>query len=271
MVAAAAWLLTASPRGGTGRSGVELTYSAPDAPTRVQPPYAEPAMATPRACPAPGTCGPAVPNYDGQLSRGLDSLGPGRVLFQAPAHMTVGRDDAVNVRISDSLAVDLTEGLRGVGVAQWATITVGPDMSAILSSDQSAFRITVLSDPEQLVPDGGVAYWTWNVTPLHPGIEKLFLSVVLHVYLGEENVRRDLPVFQAAIQVDLDPGEAIGSLLSQYGLGAGTLLLGIATLVLGSGGLVLRARRQSAGSGTSTASVDARQGGRQASRRPRKR
>lgn len=134
----------------------------------------------------------------------LAKLPVGRILFNPPANMRMGQTERVEVRIAQDETTDLTEGLQGRGTPEVEPIKVSAFMKARLVGD--SFEITPLNDAEQLVAGDTFTEWSWDVTPLQGGDQKLNLIVTVRLQLpsvGEET--RDYPVINRSIHVQVDP------------------------------------------------------------------
>lgn len=151
-----------------------------------------------------GSDSTALTDWGAIVRAELARLPVGRILFNPPADMKMGRTERVEVRVAQDQATDLTEGLRGRGAPEIEPIKVSTFMKARLTGD--SFEITPLNEAEQLVAGDTFTEWAWDVTPLRGGDQKLNLIVTVRLQLpsvGEET--RDYPVIDRAIHVQVDP------------------------------------------------------------------
>ena len=146
----------------------------------------------------------ALTNWGAIVREELARLPVGRILFNPPADMKVGRTERIEVRIAQDEATNLTEGLKGRGAPDIEPIKVSTFMKARLVGD--SFAITPINEAEQLVAGDTFTEWAWDVTPLRGGDQKLNLIVTVRLQLpsvGEET--RDYPVIDRSVHVQVDP------------------------------------------------------------------
>jgi hypothetical protein len=161
-----------------------------------------------------------------QIQQILDSLPQGQMVFNPPPQMFVGKQERLEVRISQDLKQELTKGLAGTGVPQTELIKVSQSMKVTLSG-KPYFSIEPLNDEEQLIAAKEFTQWSWDVTPLEAGNRPLHLSVraVIRVPGGGEKAR-DYPVEDRYIVVKITPMIWLQRFLQNYWQWIiGTLLL----------------------------------------------
>ena len=133
--------------------------------------------------PMPGVPGPPLEN--------ILEWRRGHVAFRDPGPMRVGitKDIEVRICVGDDLPGDFTANLAGTGPIQIITLPLmdAPAQLAVrmhLAGDPAVFRIVRLLPPdsdsphgEQLVTEGGISSWLWEVTPQEAGHHELLLSI----------------------------------------------------------------------------------------------
>jgi excisionase family DNA binding protein len=140
----------------------------------------------------------------------LDKLAQGRILYNPPGEMTIGKDVIIEARVTQDMAVNLTPGLQGPGAPIEEPLLVGPFMKAILSGDKDKFKITAHNSEEQLVGGSTFTQWTWDVVPLEAGDQALYLIVTVRIKIpgaGEE--KRDILVKNTRIKVQVNPAYSL--------------------------------------------------------------
>jgi len=109
----------------------------------------------------------------------------GTIIYNTPQTMTVGDQAQITVRITKNFTPDMTQNLMGSGTPQVQNISVGDVMGVYLTSDNSAFDITLINDIKndnaQRVENTGVTEWDFEVTPLKPGNQKIYLYATIIV------------------------------------------------------------------------------------------
>ena len=103
-----------------------------------------------------------------------------------------------------AIAGTLINALEGPGEVTVEPIRLGTVMKANLTGD--GFDISLLSEEEQFVSDDTYTEWIWNVIPLKPGEQELYLRVSVKVIverLGERT--RDIDVITRMVVVEVDP------------------------------------------------------------------
>lgn len=145
----------------------------------------------------------------------LKKLFPGQILFNVPQEMKVGIKERVEVRISKTIAEDLSKGLKGRGLPQIEEIRVNTLMGVRLNGDN--FDIKALSHEEQIVAGEGFTQWDWDVMPLESGTQSLLLTVTVRIKIpnyAEE--RKDYPVFERKIKVKVNQIYSIKRFIKSY-------------------------------------------------------
>jgi uncharacterized lipoprotein YbaY len=173
-----------------------------------------------RAFPQPGTLGstagggptpttPAIsstpePSLAQAVEAALTKLAQGKILYNPPTQMTQGKEERVEVRVTQNITGDLNSGLQSSGAAKVEPVLVSPFMHAKLLGDD--FSITPLSTDEQVVGETGFTEWVWKVVPEEAGDDKeLHLIVTAQVWAKDIKGTKDLLVKDVKITVKVDP------------------------------------------------------------------
>jgi len=67
-----------------------------------------------------------------------------------------------------------------------------------------AFSIQALNEEAQVIPAHGYTEWAWDVVPVQSGTRTLHLHVTVRIRLPHGEERKDHPVVDRIIQVDVD-------------------------------------------------------------------
>jgi hypothetical protein len=141
--------------------------------------------------------------FSNELDVLVKQLPLGQVEYNPPTEMIEQSMERVEVKISQSLTEDLTEGLKGRGIPEVEKILVSSTMKATLSGKD--FEISALSEPVQSVFSTGSTLWEWNVLPLKPGEKFLYVSVavIFDTKYGEK--AKSYPAMDRKIAVKVNP------------------------------------------------------------------
>jgi hypothetical protein len=144
-------------------------------------------------------------DLDAYVEAEIRKLTPGRILFNPPEDMTVGVEEAVEARITKTIAGDLSKGLKGRGLPRIEEIKVGTFMRASLEGEN--FRVTPTNgDKDQPVLNEGFTQWSWRVLPLKSGNQLLLLMVTVRLKIpNEQEEYKNYPVFEKGIKVKVNP------------------------------------------------------------------
>ncbi len=190
-----------TPPSATGDSGTGRAT-----PPRV--PTGSGVIATVVATPAATVQTPVAPDPAKAVESEFARLEKGRIMYNPPTEMTEGQRERIEVRIAQSDAVTLTEGLRGSGAPQIEAIAVASFMKVRLLGE--GFTITPLSSEEQVVAGADFTQWTWDVTPTQAGDLSLTLVVTARVKLaGFSDEQKDLGIIERNIKVKVDPAYSL--------------------------------------------------------------
>ena len=157
----------------------------------------------------PGTSGgrvllPQKPATAQQSIQSVPSDHLGKIVFNPPDRMTVGKRDLVEAVITTTNLEQVIASLKGKGKPQVEPLLVASRMRVeLIGSD---FTIVNRGSQEQWVDESEPTPWSWDVTPRKAG-EKLVLTLkvtrVMQV-TGDGLVRRDLPSLELPIIVTAD-------------------------------------------------------------------
>ncbi|TAA74551.1 MAG: hypothetical protein CDV28_12323 [Candidatus Electronema aureum] len=137
--------------------------------------------------------------YQNELSK----LPIGRILFNPPNTMKLGISERVEVRISRELYLNLRSNLKGSGFPQIEELKISELMKVRLSGDD--FQIVPLNEAEQILGEKGFTEWVWDVVPLNRGRKVLHLHVTLRIRLPFGEEKKDHPVLDKEIYVQINP------------------------------------------------------------------
>jgi hypothetical protein len=216
--------------------GFGAAGAAPDQPKAKVKATPEPAAPKTEAVAAPAAAAPAEPtppppaavdggaehhnaespDWGALVKAELDKLQIGRILFNPPADMTVGKTERVEVRISQNPAEEIAKGLKGRGVPQIEAVKVGTFMRVALSG--GGFKLTPLFDkPEQVVAPDGFTEWAWDVLPQQAGERQLNLMVTVRIKLpGAAEESKQYPVIDKDIRVHVNPVYSVKQFFTTY-------------------------------------------------------
>jgi len=152
-----------------------------------------------------------LPTYDDVVRRALaDLVEPGRLLFNPPDRMQLGKTARVEVRLTRTLLLDaeLVKGLVGLGEPHAEDIPTAPSMAVTLQGE--GFKVTSYSDEEQLVTQDQITTWEFDIKALKPGRQRLVLSVSLRIPItGQPAEHKSIPVREATIEVQISAAVAM--------------------------------------------------------------
>ncbi|MBP1468907.1 hypothetical protein EYB53_024575 [Candidatus Chloroploca sp. M-50] len=141
---------------------------------------------------------------DQRLEDALAELEPGKMLFNPPAEMIVGKAEMIVLRLSrDINDTTLATNVPGEGEPAIEEVPyLGLHMQASLRGE--GFEIVPLAEEDQIVPRVGYAEWSWEVTPTESGVKKLILVATAKVELAKDDVEyRSLPVIERETYVNV--------------------------------------------------------------------
>lgn len=132
-----------------------------------------------RNTPTPGSSDTQIQSND-QSSRSLtdsrqelNELRLGQIALNTPTKMRVGETELVKVHISDDLKLDLKSKLGDKFEVE--QIKVSDFLKVSLKGTN--FTIGPIHEEEQILANGELVPWSWEVTPKQSGEQQLFLTV----------------------------------------------------------------------------------------------
>jgi hypothetical protein len=184
----------------------------------------------------PRTTQSVTHDYDDVIGRAFsEQVKPGRLLFNPPDAMQLGRTARVEVRLTRTVLMDaeLVEGLRGLGVPYVEDIPTSPLMAVALKGD--GFKISAYSDEEQLVTRNQITTWEFDITALKRGQQRLVISVSLRIPLpGQAAEHKSVPVREATIEVQVGAAAAMEFVTAnwQWFVGTAIAIGGLVTAIV---------------------------------------
>lgn len=167
----------------------------------------------------------------GQVENAIRNLAIGRIAWTPSLNMSQEVSEVVRLRIAGDAASDVLSGLSRKDTPLVEEIRTSYKMKAILTGDEAAFRISGISEPEQVIASP-YTEWQWEVTPLKPGKYLLHLRVTATIRLPRGEVETlDVLVKNEPITVAVNRLYVLQSFLSWnwvlYGGLGGTLAAGL--------------------------------------------
>ncbi len=203
-------------------------------------PPAQPEARRPPAAPPPRRSPVRPPHrvgYDDLVRGALAQLvQPGRLLFNPPGRMQLGRTERVEVRLTRTLELDaeLREHLRGRGEPQLEEIPAAPLMAVTLKGE--GFRITAYSDEEQSVTQDAITTWEFDIRALKRGQQRLVMCVSLRIPVPGQSVEhKSIPVREATIDVQVRAPALVGHFVSgnwQWFIGTAIAIAAVVVAVI---------------------------------------
>jgi hypothetical protein len=147
------------------------------------------------------------------IASALARAAEGKILFNPPPEMKIGRAYRVDVRITKNPKEDIAKALSGSGPATIESIEVLPFMAVKLEGED--FQIKPLTPENQFIGDDHFTPWDFDVKPLTSGDKSLALAVGIRVKLqpnGEES--RFYPLFERRIHVKVNIWYSTGTFLA---------------------------------------------------------
>ncbi len=148
------------------------------------------------------------------LQQELDSMPSGVLMFNAPDIMILGITERIEVRISQKLDCCLLNNLKGRGFPQTEILKISSLMKVKLTGD--SFTIIELNEEEQIISKKEYSEWAWDVMPKKSGIRKLYLHVTLRMILPHGEERKDHPVLEREINVNVNLKFSSKKIIKKY-------------------------------------------------------
>ncbi|KAF5413666.1 MAG: hypothetical protein C5S49_08060 [Candidatus Methanogaster sp.] len=161
------------------------------------------------------------------IDEALIELHTGNILFNPPKEMEVDDTELVEVRITQNITENLTEGLEGCGDPLINETKVSTSMIVRLTGKN--FKIAPQNGAEQLIESDKYTEWRFYVTPSKSGIQTLHLTYYIIISIpGYDDKKKQYEVGDWEINVKVTP---YGFLKSNWQFIVGTLL-GIVSLII---------------------------------------
>jgi len=138
----------------------------------------------------------------------------GRILFNPPDTMRVGKKQRIETRVSRDADADLTKSLKGRGLPQIEELKISELMTVRLSGDD--FDIVSLNEEKQIIEQIEYTEWAWDVTPQKSGKKTMHLHVTLSIILPFGEERKDHPVLDREITVQVNPVYSVKVFIIAY-------------------------------------------------------
>ncbi|NJM68971.1 MAG: hypothetical protein HC862_01425 [Scytonema sp. RU_4_4] len=136
-----------------------------------------------------------------------ETLRPGQIAFDIAKQMKVAENEVIEVRVTDNLQRDLKAGLSKDAKTQPIDVTsfLGAELTG------ASFEIKPLSQKKQILAQGRVVKWLWNVTPTEAGSQKLFLEICAYISIKDKpEVPACLETFSRDVTVAVNPSNWLG-------------------------------------------------------------
>lgn len=143
----------------------------------------------------------------------LPMSGPpmGYLTYYIPDTMKVGTEYKVQLRISKHNTVEFHMNMDTSSVKK--QIRIGSSMETKLIDVDNVFEISTTNTPIQTIEnDSSYTEWVWYVTPQKGGRHLLKLVVVIK----ENNLTKDIPVYEDKIYIQASPLFTIKGFFTQY-------------------------------------------------------
>jgi hypothetical protein len=145
------------------------------------------------------------------LKAEIDRLPIGKVAFNPPDTMKLGVRERVETRISRDLNANLVSSLKGRGFPHIDNLIISEFMKVRLSGDD--FYITPLNEEEQIILATGFTEWAWDVIARKSGRRMLHLHITLRIKLPFGEERKDHPILDREIAVQVNPIYSVRSFI----------------------------------------------------------
>ncbi len=150
--------------------------------------------------------------YDQLVRRAFEELvQPGRLLFNPPDRMQLGRTERVEVRLTRTLQLDteLLQNLCGVGEPQIEEIPTAPLMAVTLKGRR--FPYYDLQRRGTKGQQDRITTWEFDIRAVKRGQQQLFVSVSLRIPVpGQPFEHMSMPVREVTIDVQVGAAVLLG-------------------------------------------------------------
>lgn len=195
----------------------------------VEEPIATPVIpaVTPTEIPVETPIATPTATFQELIDEALRELPTGNILFNPPKEMEVGDKELVEVRITQNITENLTEGLEGCGDPIINETKVSTSMIVRLTGKN--FEIDPQNGVEQIIESDKYTEWRFYVTPSKSGIQTLHLTYYVIISIpGYDDKKKEYEVGDWEINVKVTPS---GFLKRNWQFIVGTLL-GIVSLII---------------------------------------
>ena len=139
---------------------------------------------------------PSLENVD----KALKSLVLGNIAFNAPEEIQWNNTAVIELLLSLSFSVDeLKDKIHEAGEREGAKIRVADKMSAVLMS--SGFEIIKLTPETQAISFEEITDWKWEITPIKPGEQTLYLTISAILFVNGERTPRKIESYRKKIYI----------------------------------------------------------------------
>lgn len=117
------------------------------------------------------------PYEGGEITEARKQFGEGKIAFNPPKEMIVGKTETLEARITHQDHAAFIEGLKGANKIIIEKLKVSCKMRVTLKSEKDVFNITpiISSETRVLDPHEPFSPWIWSVTPQKSGTHNLYL------------------------------------------------------------------------------------------------
>jgi hypothetical protein len=137
------------------------------------------------------------------LDEALQKLIAGNVAFNTPEHMSVGKSQIIEAKLSVNMPPEaLIAQLSEAGKKESASLSVADRMSATLSGG-GAFEVSPSGPQQQLISREQATSWTWEVTAKQVGTQYLILSFDAMLTVDGKDGTRNINTFKRSIKVEV--------------------------------------------------------------------
>jgi hypothetical protein len=170
---------------------------------------------TPMSTPTPGVT-PSNTNAGKSIDEILKGLPIGNIAYNAPETMNLEETTTIQLVLGPKKTTEeLKEIVKEPGKVKTAEgIRITEEMEAKLTADPSAFKITEVGEARRGVPMNQTTEWSWQVTPLKAGDQRLALVLnIIYDNHGKEQKLR-LPTYETTIRVSVGIGNRVTSVVT---------------------------------------------------------
>ena len=150
-----------------------------------------------------------------EVDRFLNQMAFGNIVFNAPTQMNIADSSKLQLLLSLNDSVEeLKKNLTELGTTYSSQIGVSNRMEAILTGEQ--FEISNITPEVQAISSTRTTEWNWNITPLEPGFQKLYLTMNAVIEVNGQSTPRMIRTFDQTIEVFVTPSQKINRFISEH-------------------------------------------------------